>query len=1523
MQTPAKWPGRKASSRPGRCADVGDRRLGDRFDFRRGVDRFRGGREEGVCAGGSADLGVGGFVAWVGREVLRVVELRGVDEDRRDDRAPLGGFGGAGDAGGVARVQPPMVGTRTHPRKGRKSSADRSSCTGRSVAGGAGGRRNCTLTDSNGAILGSPVDIGTLPGNAQDLILFQTDLLTCDDDLLAGEPNTATLTCECFADGSGDFRSGTDTASIECQQPAVEIVKDCAERAPLSDTNAITITVTNPVNDNGASLENCVVTDPLAGFTSAPFSLAPGESMGFDTSVSGLTEPTENTAQVVCEIVGSNGKTIENQAVDTCDLSICDVSVDRQVSCDGGATYVDVGFDDAVADACQGTEGGSILVQYRARNNSSRTNGMPAPLVNCTLTDSNGMVVMGSQPVGTLDQGFEGFVFSVDDLTCTDELSAGEPGTVTLTCECFDDTTEVFVEDSDTADFDCIACEVSLDKQISCDGGATFVDVDDVSDGESCTGWDNDAEVVVRYVADNPGNDPVFGCVLTDSNGLVLAGPEAIGSIDANTTDLTIFQTTALECSAELEAGEPNTATLTCECGSEGSGIEASDSDEANIVCQEPALEIEKDCAEQDPLSKVNAVTITVTNPANDRGATLANCIVEDPQAGFTSGSFSLAPGESETFETEINGLTEPTENTATVTCDIVDSAAKTIDAQTTDTCDVAICDVSVDRQVSCDGGVTFVDPGYDDEPIVETCDTIEGEGVIVRYRAANNSSRSNGMPADLFNCVLTDSNGMVLPGSEAIGQLGETFDDFIFTVDELVCSDELTAGEPGLATLTCECFEAGSDNTVNDTDQAGFDCAACEVDIDKQISCDGGATFVDVDDVSDGESCTGWDNDAEVVVRYVADNPGNDPVFGCVLTDSNGLVLAGQETIGTIDGNTTDLTVFQTNALECSAELEAGEPNTATLTCECLDEGSGIERTSTDEANIVCQEPALEIEKDCAEQDPLSKVNAVTITVTNPANDRGATLANCVVEDPQAGFTSGSFSLAPGESETFETEINGLTEPTENTATVTCDIVDSAGKTIDAQTTDTCDVAICDVSVDRQVSCDGGVTFVDPGYDDEPIVETCDTIEGEGVIVRYRAANNSSRSNGMPADLFNCVLTDSNGMVLPGSEAIGQLGETFDDFIFTVDELVCSDELTAGEPGLATLTCECFEAGSDNTVNDTDQAGFDCAACEVDIDKQISCDGGATFVDVDDVSDGESCTGWDNDAEVVVRYVADNPGNDPVFGCVLTDSNGLVLAGQETIGTIDGNTTDLTVFQTNALECSAELEAGEPNTATLTCECLDEGSGIERTSTDEANIVCQEPALEIEKDCAEQDPLSKVNAVTITVTNPANDRGATLANCVVEDPQAGFTSGSFSLAPGESETFETEINGLTEPTENTATVTCDIVDSAGKTIDAQNDRHVRRGHLRRERRPPGFLRRRRDLRRSGLRRRADRRDLRHDRGRGRHRPLPCGEQLVAQQRHAGRSLQLCADRQQRHGPPGLRGDRAARRDVRRLHLHG
>ena len=68
------------------------------------------------------------------------------------------------------------------------------------------------------------------------------------------------------------------------------------------------------------------------------------------------------------------------------------------------------------------------------------------------------------------------------------------------------------------------------------------------------------------------------------------------------------------------------------------------------------------------------------------------------------------------------------------------------------------VCDIQIDRQVSCDGGQTFVDVGFDDEPISEICSTLDSGLVQVQWVGVNNSTI--GQQTANVSCTLEDGNG-------------------------------------------------------------------------------------------------------------------------------------------------------------------------------------------------------------------------------------------------------------------------------------------------------------------------------------------------------------------------------------------------------------------------------------------------------------------------------------------------------------------------------------------------------------------------------------------------------------------------------------------------------------------------------------------------------------------------------------------------------------------------------------------
>jgi hypothetical protein len=142
----------------------------------------------------------------------------------------------------------------------------------------------------------------------------------CSDDRAALEPDTASVSCFCTSDLNPDLKtSAFDTASFQCQTPALRVEKVCEEQ-DAQGVNAITVTVTNT---GDTDLENCVATDTVDStnvtLSPQPFNLAANGGQQILTgSVSGLTQDTNNTVTVTCGVVGDG--TISGTASDVCEV---------------------------------------------------------------------------------------------------------------------------------------------------------------------------------------------------------------------------------------------------------------------------------------------------------------------------------------------------------------------------------------------------------------------------------------------------------------------------------------------------------------------------------------------------------------------------------------------------------------------------------------------------------------------------------------------------------------------------------------------------------------------------------------------------------------------------------------------------------------------------------------------------------------------------------------------------------------------------------------------------------------------------------------------------------------------------------------------------------------------------------------------------------------------------------------------------------------------------------------------------
>src|SRR5207247_8292100 len=136
------------------------------------------------------------------------------------------------------------------------------------------------------------------------------------------------------------------------------------------------------------------------------------------------------------------------------------------------------------------------------------------------------------------------------------------------------------------------------------------------------------------------------------------------------------------------------------------------------------------------------------------------------------------------------------------------------------------------------------------------------------------------------------------------------------------------------------------------------------------------------------------------LTVQYLAKNTGGTGLFSCTVTDSNTVLSSTAVTIGDVAlGGTSNPVPVNTT---CTNALNAGEPDTATLSCFCTaDKNPNCVATAKDRASFDCQTPGLVVTKDCATTDATSGNNAITITVRNTG---AADLENCAVTD--ANFT-------------------------------------------------------------------------------------------------------------------------------------------------------------------------------------------------------------------------------------------------------------------------------------------------------------------------------------------------------------------------------------------------------------------------------------------------------------------------------------------------------------------------------------
>lgn len=395
-------------------------------------------------------------------------------------------------------------------------------------------------------------------------------------------------------------------------------------------------------------------------------------------------------------------------------------------------------------------------------------------------------------------------------------------------------------------------------------------------------------------------------------------------------------------------------------------------------------------------------------------------------------------------------------------------------------------CAVLVDKQVSCGDGFQDVGLVSGNEDGTNGCTSSVPGLVTLQYQAQN----AGNLP--LSSCTLTESNGAFATPVFPSIDVGETTPVFGSNSNE--CSSTLDDAEPDNVHISCEC-DAGADGIqiVEADDSADFACVNCEVDLVKEVSCNG-SPF--------GASCDTF-NGNDVVAQWSLYNNG-DVEAQCQFDDSNTFFSRpGESIVLPVDGSPTVLSSTST----CSDDFEAMEPNTATLDCECATDAGTIDLPPIQRtANIECFECGALVDKQiscnggafvdpglvAADEDGTNGCFAplgAPVTSQYFIQNTGDTPITCGLVDSNTGGTL--LEIAPGSiavdatqtspAQTgFELACSSELDSNEpNQATATCTCTTPGGETQTASAFDRADIGCGDISLTKEcVGPDSGGMF-------------------------------------------------------------------------------------------------------------------------------------------------------------------------------------------------------------------------------------------------------------------------------------------------------------------------------------------------------------------------------------------------------------------------------------------------------------
>jgi len=1233
--------------------------------------------------------------------------------------------------------------------------------------------------------------------------------------------NVSSAQAACRTGASPVSDSADDNAWVNCISPAeIQILKEIsidggatwhdansAGTAPAVDYPSgadYRISVSNPGPTN---LSDVVVNDATLGIVDfAIGNLNAGASVVLTSAqipALGVAERCDSTGTFPNTATADGNSALTGDAVPQSSdpaYLVCaaspEIDVLKEISVDGGATWHDANSAGTapVADFPSGAD-------YRI----TVSNPGPTDLVNVVVNDAT--LGIANHAVGSLAAGANVVLTSgtIPALAVAEVCDSAGTFTNTATADGESaDTGTPAPQASDPANLVCVeGASVEILKEISIDGGASWHDANSAGTApvvEFPSGAD------YRITVSNPGPTDLVNVVVNDAT-LGIAN-HAVGSLAAGANVvLTSGTIPALAVAEVCDSAGTYTNIATADGESADTGTPAPQaSDPANLVCVDPPainvlkeISIDGGATWHDANSAGTAPVVEFPSGADYRitasnpGPTnLVNVVVNDATLGISNHAVgSIAAGANVVLTSgtipalsvqEVCDAAGTFVNTATADGDSEDTGTSA--PQASDPATLVCTDgssVGILKEISVDGGATWHDAN--DAGTAPVVDFPSG----AEYRI----TVSNTGLVDLVNVVVNDSTLGISDyavGDLAVGANVVLTSGSIPVLDVAEVCD--AAGTfVNTATADGESAETGTP-APQASDPATLVCVdPPEVLVLKEISVDGGDTWHDANNPGTAPVVT-FPSGAEY--RITVHNPGPVNLENVVVNDAE-LGISGYVVGNLAAGATVVLTSSEISELSVNEVCDASGDyvNTATADGSSEDTGTSAPQAS-DPAVLVCiGTPSIVLTKEISIDDgdtwhDADDLNTAVIAVfPSPAlyrltvtNNGTSPLTGVVVNDPDLNIVDypvGNLDigqtviLTSGEiPELSVSERCGERGTFVNNATASGESAEDQSGVNDSDPAYLVCVGEPHISIVKEISVDDGVTW----YDDAPPPQ----------LFPSDAWYRISVSNDGTAPLEDVEVSDLTLGIVDYFVGNLAVGETVVLTEAEIPELYVEDRCTNG--GQFMNTASVAGASADfpyEEVNDSDMANLECLGDPmVEIDKEISVDGGINYVDADDINTAAIAVA---PADVYYRIILRNIGlvtltnilvNDPVLG--IFDYPVVDLPAGDDI-TIDSGDLPLLFVEDRCTGVGTFL-----NTASVSAESSD---GTSTNDSDPAWLSCVgTPDIQIVKEISTNGGIHWFDDVSTAELPPANalyrlrvtNTGTSdLDDVVVSDPTLGI----------------------------------------------------------------------------------------------------------------------------------------------------